>query len=115
MPSRKSFFPLLAPYLGTSNPFVTQYPSCYSPESDDDGPRDGRPDCPNRYQSILSSSYFVLINLIGEFPLVDRHNTAGRYIGVFTAVVRSISTCSTTWTMVVEDFSLHVRWSVVLP
>ncbi|CAM9338942.1 unnamed protein product [Ectocarpus sp. 6 AP-2014] len=66
------------------------YPSCYSPYSDDDegaGPRDGRPDCPHRYGSILSSSYFTLLNLFGEFPLMDNHSTAGRFIGVFTAVV----------------------------
>ncbi|CAN0104922.1 unnamed protein product, partial [Ectocarpus sp. 12 AP-2014] len=66
------------------------YPSCYSPYSDDDegaGPRDGRPDCPHRYGSILSSSYFTLLNLFGEFPLMDNHSAAGRFIGVFTAVV----------------------------
>lgn len=71
--------------------YLLQYPSCYSPSSDDDedgGPRDGRPDCPHRYGSILSSSYFTLLNLFGEFPLMDNHSTAGRFIGVFTAVVR---------------------------
>lgn len=55
-----------------------------------DGPeseRNGRPDCENRYKSILSSSYFTLLNLFGEFPLMDNHSTAGRFVGVFTAVV----------------------------
>lgn len=42
----------------------------------------------NRYGSILSASYFTLLNLFGEFPLMDAHTTAGRYIGIFTAVVR---------------------------
>ncbi|CAN0477106.1 unnamed protein product, partial [Hapterophycus canaliculatus] len=49
--------------------------------------RDGRPDCPHRYGSILSASYFTLLNLFGEFPLMDNHSTAGRFVGVFTAVV----------------------------
>lgn len=75
------------------NPWVPavlsrQYPSCYSPSEDGlESNRHGRPDCGNRYKSILSASYFTLLNLFGEFPLMDNHSTAGRFIGVFTAVV----------------------------
>ena len=67
--------------------YSVQYPGCYSPFEEEDN-LDGRPPCPHRFGSILSSSYFTLLNLFGEFPLVDEHSTAGRYLGVFTAVVR---------------------------
>ncbi|CAM9445641.1 unnamed protein product [Discosporangium mesarthrocarpum] len=71
-----------------NNPdMVWIYPSCYSPYSDDDQPQGDRPDCPNRFRSITSSSYFTLLNLFGEFPLIGQHNTAGKFISVFTAVV----------------------------
>lgn len=36
------------------------------------------------------ASYFTLLNLFGEFPLMDNHSVGGRYIGVFTAVVRLV-------------------------
>ncbi|CAM9142714.1 unnamed protein product [Ascophyllum nodosum] len=65
---------------------IWTYPGCYSPFEEEDN-LDGRPPCPHRFGSILSSSYFTLLNLFGEFPLVDEHSTAGRYLGVFTAVV----------------------------
>jgi|EP01047_Picozoa_sp_COSAG01_P041326 hypothetical protein len=31
--------------------------------------------------------YFTLLNMFGEFPLVDRHSTLGRLIGTFAAVI----------------------------
>eukprot|EP00752_Nemacystus_decipiens_P005802 g5248.t1 len=67
---------------------VWTYPSCYfAGDEESGGARDGRPDCQNRYGSILSASYFTLLNLFGEFPLMDGHSPAGRFIGAFTAVV----------------------------
>lgn len=43
--------------------------------------------CYNMYQSIPSSSFYSLLNLFGEFPLVDDHNVGGMIVGTFTAVV----------------------------
>ena len=43
--------------------------------------------CYNVYNSIISSSYFSLLNLFGEFPLIDQHSTAGKFVGTITAVI----------------------------
>jgi len=43
--------------------------------------------CYNVYNSIISSSYFSLLNLFGEFPLIDQHSTAGKFVGTITAVL----------------------------
>ena len=43
--------------------------------------------CYNVYNSIVSASYFALLNLFGEFPLIDQHSTAGKVVGTITAVV----------------------------
>ena len=43
--------------------------------------------CYNLYQSIPSSSYFTLLNLFGEFPLIDSHSPWGKFIGTFVAVI----------------------------
>ena len=33
------------------------------------------------------ASYFTLLNLFGEFPLIDQHSVGGMIVGTFTAVV----------------------------
>lgn len=50
------------------------------------------PLCSNRFGSITSSSYFALLNLFGEFPLIDNHSTIGRFIGSFCAIVATVRT-----------------------
>lgn len=48
---------------------------------------DGQEVCWNLYRSIVSSSFWTLIELFGEFPLIDMHSTPwGRVLGTFTAV-----------------------------
>lgn len=75
-------------YIAESgNPaMIWKYDGCWAP-GDDPSAQASMPACPNRYQSIVWSSYFTLLNLFGEFPLIDNHNTWGRVIGTFTAVV----------------------------
>ena len=43
--------------------------------------------CYNLYQSIPMASYYALLNLFGEFPLIDQHNVGGMIVGTLTAVV----------------------------
>ena len=43
--------------------------------------------CYNLFQSIPMASYFALLNLFGEFPLIDQHNTWGKVVGTLTAVI----------------------------
>lgn len=43
--------------------------------------------CYNLFQSIPSASYFTMLNLFGEFPLIDQHSVGGMIIGTFTAVI----------------------------
>lgn len=43
--------------------------------------------CYNVFNSIVSASYFALLNLFGEFPLIEQHSTAGKVVGTVTAVV----------------------------
>lgn len=43
--------------------------------------------CYNLYQSIPMASYYTLLNLFGEFPLIDQHSWGGMIIGTFTAVI----------------------------
>ena len=43
--------------------------------------------CYNLYQSIPMASYYALLNLFGEFPLIDQHSVGGMVIGTFTAVI----------------------------
>jgi len=43
--------------------------------------------CYNLYQSIPMASYYALLNLFGEFPLVDQHTMGGMLVGTITAVV----------------------------
>ena len=43
--------------------------------------------CYNLYQSIPLASYFALLNLFGEFPLMDQHSFGGMIVGTFTAIV----------------------------
>ena len=51
-------------------------------------PSDEYPEpCYNMYQSIPMASYYSLLNLFGEFPLVDQHSAGGQVIGTITAVV----------------------------
>ena len=47
------------------------------------------PDDPSsgRFRSILSSSYFCLVNLFGEYPLSANHSPWGKVIGVLVAVI----------------------------
>ena len=42
--------------------------------------------CTNRFSSIPSALFFVILNLSGEFPLADSHNGYGRIICTFTAI-----------------------------
>lgn len=43
--------------------------------------------CYNLYQSIPMASYYSLLNLFGEFPLIDQHSPGGQVVGTITAVV----------------------------
>mmetsp|Transcript_7764 Transcript_7764/g.22510 ORF Transcript_7764/g.22510 Transcript_7764/m.22510 type:complete len:1290 (+) Transcript_7764:137-4006(+) len=43
--------------------------------------------CYNLFQSIPMASYYTLLNLFGEFPLVDQHTVGGMIVGTLTAVV----------------------------
>ena len=43
--------------------------------------------CYNLYRSIPMASYYSLLNLFGEFPLIDQHNFGGKIVGTFTAIV----------------------------
>ena len=43
--------------------------------------------CYNLFESMLSSMYFTLVNLFGEFPLADNHSGWGRVVGSFTAII----------------------------
>ena len=47
---------------------------------------DGKEVCWNVYRSILDSSYWTLVNLFGEYPLVDKHSPAGKVVGCFTTM-----------------------------
>jgi hypothetical protein len=42
--------------------------------------------CWNLYRSIISSSFWTLNNLFGEFPLVGQHSAGGQVLGTITAV-----------------------------
>jgi hypothetical protein len=51
-------------------------------------PSDEYPEpCYNLYQSIPMASYYALVNLFGEFPLIDQHSVGGQVVGTVTAVV----------------------------
>ena len=43
--------------------------------------------CYNLYRSIPMASYYSLLNLFGEFPLIDNHNVAGKIVGTLVAIV----------------------------
>ena len=43
--------------------------------------------CYNLYESIPMASYYALLNLFGEFPLVTQHSIGGQIVGTLTAVV----------------------------
>ncbi len=72
-----------------NNPsMVWEHPQCYNGlNSTDAGDDPSLPPCYNRFRSIPSAAYYTLLNLFGEFPLVDQHSNWGRVIAVFTAVV----------------------------
>ena len=42
--------------------------------------------CWNLFQSIPGSMYFTLVNLFGEFPLIDQHSVWGKLVGTVVAV-----------------------------
>ena len=44
-------------------------------------------DCYHRYESIPMASYYALLNLFGEYPLIDQHSLPGKLVGTLTAVV----------------------------
>eukprot|EP00980_Cylindrotheca_fusiformis_P006926 scaffold1442_cov128-Cylindrotheca_fusiformis.AAC.47 len=51
-------------------------------------PSDEYPEpCYNLFQSIPMASFYALLNLFGEFPLVDQHSVGGMVVGTFTAIV----------------------------
>lgn len=41
-------------------------------------------------ESIPSAMYFCLVNLFGEFPLMERHSSGGRFVCVFVAIVGQV-------------------------
>ena len=43
--------------------------------------------CYNLYQSIPMASYYALLNLFGEYPLIDQHSVGGKLVGTVTAVI----------------------------
>ena len=43
--------------------------------------------CYNLYESIPMASYYALLNLFGEFPLMEQHSIGGKLVGTLTAVV----------------------------
>lgn len=43
--------------------------------------------CYNLYNSIPMASYYALLNLFGEFPLIDQHSAVGQIVGTLTAIV----------------------------
>jgi len=43
--------------------------------------------CYNLYESIPMASYYALLNLFGEFPLMENHSVGGKIVGTITAVV----------------------------
>jgi len=43
--------------------------------------------CYNLYESIPMASYYALLNLFGEFPLINQHSVGGKLVGTFTAIV----------------------------
>lgn len=47
---------------------------------------DGKEACWNVYRSIADASFWTLMELFGEFPLVDQHSAYGKVLGTFTAV-----------------------------
>jgi hypothetical protein len=51
------------------------------------GTLDNPQPCWNMFESIPMASYYALLNLFGEFPLVQLHSNAGKVVGAFTAVV----------------------------
>jgi Ion transport protein len=42
--------------------------------------------CYHRYESIPMASYYALLNLLGEYPLIDQHSFGGKIVGTITAV-----------------------------
>lgn len=58
-------------------------PDCVS-DNDDNSDDDA---CYNLYESIPMASYYALLNLFGEFPLIAQHSVAGQVVGTITAVV----------------------------
>ncbi len=51
-------------------------------------PSDEYPEpCFNLYQSVPMASYYSLLNLFGEFPLIDQHSVGGKIVGTLVAVV----------------------------
>jgi hypothetical protein len=42
--------------------------------------------CWNLFQSIPGAMYFTLVNLFGEFPLIDQHSVWGKVVGTVVAV-----------------------------
>jgi hypothetical protein len=51
------------------------------------GSEDNEYPCYNLYESIPMASYYSLLNLFGEYPLIDQHSTMGKIVGTITAVV----------------------------
>ena len=51
------------------------------------GTTDNPEPCYNLYQSIPMASYYSLLNLFGEFPLIDQHSVGGKIVGTLTAII----------------------------
>jgi len=43
--------------------------------------------CYNLYNSIPMASYYALLNLFGEFPLIDQLSSNGQVVGTFVAII----------------------------
>lgn len=56
-------------------------------QCDDDSCEGSSCECVDRFSSIPSAMFYVLLNLSGEFPLADSHSTAGRVVAACTAVI----------------------------
>jgi heme/copper-type cytochrome/quinol oxidase subunit 4 len=51
------------------------------------GTSDNPQPCYNMYESIPMASYYALLNLFGEFPLMLQHSYAGKIVGTVVSVV----------------------------
>ena len=56
-------------------------------KADCPGTEDYPEPCYNLFKSIPMASYYTLLNLFGEFPLIDQHSANGQIVGTLVAIV----------------------------